>query len=108
MNTSLGIVNIHGLAEILICSKSTIQKTWREYPHFFIGLGKTAKSARFRADNVIKYSEKRDYREWAYQDQKTKKWVGDSRITGFSRQIKRGFKTKREAKKGRMPDANER
>ncbi len=34
----------------------------------------------------------------AYQDLKTKKWVGDSRVTGCPRQKKRGFKTKREAK----------
>lgn len=35
----------------------------------------------------------------AYQDQKTKTWVGDSRITGTLRRKKRGFKTKREARK---------
>lgn len=35
----------------------------------------------------------------AYQDQKTKKWVGDSRISGFPRKKKRGFNTKRDAKK---------
>lgn len=35
----------------------------------------------------------------AYQDPKSKKWVGDSRITGCPRKRIRGFKTKREAKK---------
>ncbi len=34
----------------------------------------------------------------AYQDPKTKKWIGDLRISGFPRKKKRGFNTKREAK----------
>lgn len=38
----------------------------------------------------------------AYQDKKTKTWVGDSRVTGYPRRKKRGFKTKREAKKWEM------
>jgi len=38
----------------------------------------------------------------AYQDQKTKKWVGDLRLSGFPRRKKRGFNTKREAKKWEM------
>jgi len=61
MDTSNGIVNIHGLAKFLCCSVVTIQKTWRGYPHFFIGLGKTAKSARFDISDVIWFLKNRDY-----------------------------------------------
>lgn len=61
MNTSNGIVDIHGLAKFLNCSKVTIQRTWRTYPHFFIGLGKTGKSARFDISDVIWFLKNRDY-----------------------------------------------
>jgi hypothetical protein len=62
MNSSTTIVNIHGLSEVLCCSVATIQKTWREYPYFFIGEGKTAKSARFIVNDVISYLINRDYK----------------------------------------------
>jgi len=61
MNSSSDIVNIDGLSKILYCSTATIKKTWREYPHIFIGLGRTAKSARFFANDVLDYLKKRDY-----------------------------------------------
>lgn len=60
MISEYGIADIEGLAEILVCSKSTIQKRWREYPHFFVGLGKTAKSARFNVDQVLRYLKEKE------------------------------------------------
>nr|WP_299977054.1 hypothetical protein [Desulfobacula sp.] len=61
MNSSNDIVNIEGLSKILYCSTATIKKTWREYPHIFIGLGRTAKSARFFVNDVLDYLKERDY-----------------------------------------------
>ncbi len=61
MNNPNLIVDIHGLAIFLCCSAATVQKTWRTYPHFFIGLGKTAKSARFDINDVIWFLKNRDY-----------------------------------------------
>jgi len=55
------IVDIQGLADVLVCSQSTMLKQWREYPHFFIGVGDTAKGARFDINDVINYLKKRDY-----------------------------------------------
>jgi len=64
------IVDIHGLAEILLCSDSMIEKTWAEYPHFFIGLGRTARGARFDIDDVVNYLKGRDYAEFRQADKK--------------------------------------
>jgi len=55
------IVDISGLAEVLLCSEHILRKTWREYPHFFIGLGGTARGARFDVNDVIRYLKERDY-----------------------------------------------
>nr|WP_245743097.1 hypothetical protein [Desulfobacula phenolica] len=56
------IVDVEGLSKVLSCSTATIKKTWREYPHIFIGLGRTAKSARFIVDDVVSYLIERDYK----------------------------------------------
>ena len=61
MTTSHEIVNVEGLSQVLCCSTATIKKTWREYPHIFIGLGRTAKSARFVVSHVLSYLMERDY-----------------------------------------------
>ncbi len=55
------IVDIAGLAKVLLCSESMILKTWKQYPHFYIGHGCTAKGARFDVNDVIGYLKKRDY-----------------------------------------------
>jgi len=62
MNPPNDIVNIEGLSQVLSCSTATIKKTWREYPHIFIGLGNTAKSARFIISDVLSYLIERDYK----------------------------------------------
>ena len=54
------IVDITGLAKVLLCSESMILKTWKQYPHFYIGHGCTAKGARFDIYDVIGYLKKRD------------------------------------------------
>ena len=51
------IVNIHGLAEKLLTSKSTLRKGWRRLPHFYVGEGRNLKSARFDLDKVVSYLE---------------------------------------------------
>jgi len=55
------IVDIKGLAKVLLCSESMILKTWKQYPHFYIGHGCTAKGARFDVNDVVGYLKKRDY-----------------------------------------------
>ena len=51
------IVDIHGLAEILLTSTSTLRKGWRRLPHFYVGEGSNLKSARFDVKKVIKFLE---------------------------------------------------
>jgi hypothetical protein len=68
------IVNIDGLADALICSKDTLLKSWRQFPHFFVGQGDTAKGARFDAEDVIEYLKARDY--YANLGQTDKKLCG--------------------------------
>ncbi len=53
----LAIVNIHGLAEILLTTPSTLRKGWHRLPHFFIGEGRNLKSARFDVKKVVRYLE---------------------------------------------------
>jgi len=49
------IVDISGLADVLVCSKSLVLKTWRSYPHFFIGAGNDARGARFDVNDVVEH-----------------------------------------------------
>ena len=51
------IVDIHGLAKILLTSTSTLRKGWRRLPHFYVGAGSNLKSARFDVIKVIKFLE---------------------------------------------------
>lgn len=55
------IVDIHGLAKVLLCSENTVNKTWAQYPHFFIGLGRNARGVRFDINDVLEYLKERDY-----------------------------------------------
>ena len=55
--SSFEIVNIHGLAEILLTSTSTLRKGWRRLPHFYVGNGRNLKSARFDVKRVISFLE---------------------------------------------------
>jgi phage terminase Nu1 subunit (DNA packaging protein) len=43
------------LSSILSIKKSTIQKIWRIYPHYFVTNGRNLKSARFDIIEVIEY-----------------------------------------------------
>ncbi|WP_041279613.1 hypothetical protein [Desulfobacula toluolica] len=79
------IVDVEGLSKVLSCSTATIKKTWREYPHIFIGLGRTAKSARFIVNDVVSYLIERDYKN------------GISRSK--NKKMGRGFKSYRMSKK---------
>lgn len=74
------IVNIDGLADVLICSKDILLKSWRQYPHFFIGQGDTAKGARFDAEDVIQYLKARDYANVGQTDKKLR-WKGQDHRT---------------------------
>ena len=74
------IVDIAGLAKVLLCSESMILKTWKQYPHFYIGHGCTAKGARFDVDDVIDYLKKRDY---ANTGQKTENVDGQGKNIRF-------------------------
>jgi hypothetical protein len=57
-----------------------ILKTWKQYPHFYIGHGCTAKGARFDINDVIGYLKKRDY---ADTGQKTKNMDGQGKDVRF-------------------------
>ena len=54
----MSIVNIHGLAEILLTSASTLRKDWRRLPHFYVGRGCNLKSARFDVIKVVDFLER--------------------------------------------------
>ena len=75
------IVDIKGLAKVLLCSESMILKTWKQYTHFYIGHGCTAKGARFDVNDVIGYLKKRDY---ACIGQKTENMDGQGKSVRFS------------------------
>ena len=49
------------LARHLGFAPQTLKKTWRCYPHYFPGSGRTLKSARFDLDDVLDYLKGRDY-----------------------------------------------
>ena len=53
------IVDAEGLAKELKCSISLLRKVWREYPHFFIGIGRDLRGARFDLDDVLTYLKER-------------------------------------------------
>lgn len=57
----MNIVDIRGLAEVLECSNRTLEKVWFEFPHFFIGRGRTLRGARFDLDDVVEHLKNRDY-----------------------------------------------
>lgn len=85
------IVDIKGLAQVLLCSESMILKTWRQYPHFFIGNGCTAKGARFDVNDVIDYLKKRDY---ANVGQTNKKFQRSDTTFGLSSKNKNRIQDK--------------
>jgi len=49
------VVDYKKLADILGISARTMQKSWRNFPHFFAGSGKTLKSARFELSIVMEH-----------------------------------------------------
>ena len=53
------VVDAEGLAKELKCSISLLRKAWRDYPHFFIGVGSDLRGARFDVDDVLAYLKKR-------------------------------------------------
>ena len=55
------ILDSHGLCRILSISQSTLKQTWRGYPCFFVGTGRSLRSARFLLDDVLGYLKERDY-----------------------------------------------
>ena len=55
------IVDVHKLAEKLQISVSTLQKTWKSLPHFFVGVGYDLRGARFELNDVIEFLKERDY-----------------------------------------------
>ncbi|OEU69931.1 MAG: hypothetical protein BA863_01605 [Desulfovibrio sp. S3730MH75] len=48
-------INYIKLAEILGRAALTVRNEWRIYPHYFVGIGRTLKSARFDLDEVLEY-----------------------------------------------------
>lgn len=75
------IVDIQGLADVFLCSKDTIQRTWRRYPHFYITDGNDARAARFDVNDVLNFLKERDY--WK---------VGDGETRPENKNVGRGFK----------------
>ena len=55
----MSIVNAEGLARELKCSTSLLRKVWRKYPHFFIGVGRDLRGARFDLNDVLAYLKER-------------------------------------------------
>ena len=49
------IVNIDGLAEYLKSTRSRQRTLWKNYPHFFMGMGTDLKAARFDILDVLVY-----------------------------------------------------
>ncbi len=47
------IVDIHGLADLFSVNERTLQRTWEDYPKFFVGTGRDAKPARFVVEDVL-------------------------------------------------------
>jgi len=55
------IVDIAGLAGVLKISVRTLKKRWQEFPHFFVGVGRNLKSARFDIGDVLSHLKAKDY-----------------------------------------------
>ena len=55
----MSIVDAEGLAKELKCSISLLRKVWRKYPHFFIGIGRDLRGARFDLNDVLNYLKER-------------------------------------------------
>ena len=77
----LHIVDIQGLADVFLCSKDTIQRTWRRYPHFYITDGTDARAARFDVNDVLSFLKERDYGK-----------VGDGKARSENKDVDRGLK----------------
>ena len=63
----MNIVDCSGLSEILKIEPRTLRELWREFPHFFAGQGKDARSARFDAGDVIRYLKEKNYKGKDYE-----------------------------------------
>ena len=71
---NIHIVDIHGLAEILLTSPNTLRKKWHRLPHFYVGTGRNLKSARFDVNDVIDFL-KKEAQNGTIQTQATPKRV---------------------------------
>jgi len=71
---NIHIVDIYGLAEILLTSPNTLRKKWHRLPHFYVGTGHNLKSARFDVGDVIDFL-KKEAQNGTIQTQTTSKRV---------------------------------
>ena len=71
---SSNIVDKEGLSKVLLISPHLIEKTWRQYPHFFVGQKKTGRCVRFDVNDVIEFLKNRDYNGNARQENKNVDW----------------------------------
>ena len=90
---NIHIVDIHGLAEILLTSPNTLRKKWHRLPHFYVGTGHNLKSARFDVGDVIDFL-KKEAQNGTIQAQGTPKRVVHSVYGGRTDIQKRGISNK--------------
>lgn len=55
------VVDLKELADTLKISYRTLLKVWRDLPHFYVGVGRNLKSARFDPVDVLDHLKARDY-----------------------------------------------
>ena len=103
------IVDITGLAGVLSCSKSNILKTWRQYPHFFVGTGNSAKGARFDINDVLGYLKNRDYASLGQENEQLQgkgadRWAPpDNKDWVLNKGRRKAVGTKRETRPEKQP-----
>jgi len=104
------IVDAGGLAEVLKCSIGLLRKVWREYPHFFIGIGRDLRGARFDVDDVLAYLKERgNYGSLEEQEGMVGGQIQPSRQTlqkrGVQDQAGGGSVGSKQAARGKCPTA---
>jgi len=90
---NIHIVDIYGLAEILLTSPNTLRKKWHRLPHFYVGMGHNLKSARFDVGDVIDFL-KKEAQNGTIQTQATSKRVVRSIYDRQTNTQKRGISNK--------------
>ena len=83
------VTDLAGMAEILMVEASSLAKVWRDWPHFFVGKGRTARGARFRPDDVLEYLE-RNNGNYSLHDQERQAVQGRGLPTRSEDRIKVG------------------